>query len=235
MINKCQVSVIFPVYNERDSIEIVLVEWKNALDAMHITHKLIVCEDGSKDGTKELLKKITPKYDLLLNSKESRRGYGGAVIDGILAADSNFILCVDSDGQCDAKDFGKFWEKRNMADVLIGWRVKRADAAQRKLFSLLFKGVHKILFRAKIHDSSCPFVLFKKDTVLPFLNYLTFLREGFWWGFVGMCMKKTLSLYEIPVNHRQRLVGDTQVYKLNKVPLIALRNLTGLIKLKLAK
>jgi len=230
-----KLDIILPVYNERDSIKKVISEWQEALDSLKIPHHIIVCEDGSTDGTDKLLRKIRSKYNLILNQKRYRRGYGKAVIDGIKTSRAEYILHVDSDGQCDPEDFKKFWEERNRADVVIGWRVRRADPFQRKLYSFLFKTVFKALFPVKVHDPSCPFVLYKREKILPHLKYLSYLKEGFWWGFVGMCYKKKLSVYEIPIHHRQRYSGTTVVYKISKLPKIVISNLIGLFKLKLAK
>lgn len=228
-----QVSIILPVYNERETIEPVLKEWRKELSKLKISHEFVVCEDGSTDGTTQFLKKVQKKYNFILNQVKYRRGYGGAVIDGIKTAKSQYLLSIDSDGQCDAKDFIKFWKNRDKADIIIGWRTKRADAFQRKIFSALFKIVFRILFQNKIHDPSAPFVLYKKKTILPYLKYLKFLKEGFWWGFIGTAIKKNLTVYQLPINHRDRLNGDTVIYKLDKFPSIAFRNLFGLIKLKL--
>lgn len=231
--NMTQVSIILPVYNERKTIELVLKEWRKELNKYKISYEFVICEDGSTDGTSDLLKKIKDKYSLVLNQEEIRRGYGGAVIDGIKSAKSQYLLSIDSDGQCDPKDFKKFWENRNKADVIIGWRKNRVDAAQRKIFSFLFKSVFELLFQISIHDPSAPFVLYKKKTVLPYLKYYKFLKEGFWWGFIGAAVKNNLSIYEIPINHKVRLSGGTQVYLFKKIPKIAFYNLLGLIKLKL--
>ncbi len=228
------VSIILPVYNERNSIESVLKEWSKELNKLKVSYELVICEDGSTDGTSEILKKIQKKYSLVLNQVKTRRGYGGAVIDGIKTAKSQYILSVDSDGQCDPKDFKKFWENKKQADILIGWRTNRADANQRKIFSFLFKTLFKILFPSNIQDPSAPFVLYKKKTVLPYLKYFKYLTEGFWWGFTGAAVKKGLTVYELPMNHRIRLDGETVVYKSNKILGIAFRNLAGLIKLRLS-
>lgn len=225
-------SVILPVYNEAQIIEIVIKEWRKVLNKARLNFELIICEDGSNDGTKSLLQKITPKYRLILNQVNYRRGYGQAVIDGITTAKKNFILCVDSDGQCDPRDFPKFWARRYQQDALIGWRKHRADSQQRKIFSRLFKTIFLLLFPTLIHDPSAPYVLFRKRKIYPYLKYLRFLKEGFWWGFIGMCVKKGLCVAELPIYHRRRLAGDTQVYHLKKIPSIAIRNLFGLIKLK---
>jgi len=232
--NMTQVSIILPVYNERKTIEPVLKEWKKELAKLKISSEFVICEDGSNDGTSEFLVKIQKKYLLVLNQVKIRRGYGGAVIDGIRTAKSEYLLSIDSDGQCDPKDFKKIWENKKKADILIGWRTERADAIQRKIFSFMFKTVFKLLFPTSIHDPSAPFVLYKKKIVLPYLKYYKFLKEGFWWGFIGTAVKKGLTVYELPMNHKVRLNGESVVYKAEKIPSIAFRNLIGLIKLKFA-
>jgi dolichol-phosphate mannosyltransferase len=229
-----QLSIILPVYNEKDTIETVLGEWKSVLDKQKITYSFVICEDGSSDGTADLLKEISKKYPLILNQKKQRRGYGKAIIDGIRNADSKFIFCVDSDGQYDPKDFSKFWETRNQSGVLAGWRVNRADNSQRKIFSRMFKVVFKLMFRTKLHDPSSTYVLFKKTTIYPFLNYLTFLDEGFWWGFMGMCVKKNILVKELPISHRKRIKGETKVFNLKEIPEAAFRNFVGLVKLRVS-
>ena len=229
-----QLNIILPVFNEKDTIEIVLQEWKQELDKQNLIYSFIVCEDGSTDGTKELLMQLQKKYPLKLDQKQKRRAYGSAVIDGIKTANSEYILCVDSDGQCDPKDFYTFWKNKEKAQVLIGWRRKRADPLQRKVFSSLFKAIFVVLFPTRIHDPSAPFVLFKKSTVIPHASHLIYLKEGFWWGFVGMCIKKRLQIHEITINHRARLKGNTQIYKAHKILDIFLRNLIGLLRLKIA-
>jgi glycosyltransferase involved in cell wall biosynthesis len=228
-------SIIFPVYNERESIEPVMKEWSDHLKKLGLTYQIIICEDGSTDGTPEFVRSIAKKYNILFDHQDFRRGYGGAVLDGIRLAKTPYILCVDSDGQCDPKDLQTFLDHREDADVLIGWRTKRADATQRLVFSGLFRMLFQSLFPTAIHDPSAPYVLFKKTTVLPYLKYFTYLKEGFWWGFIASCTKVGLTVKEFPVNHRDRFMGDTQVYHLKKIPSIAFRNALGLIRLKLAQ
>lgn len=225
-------NIILPVYNEKETLGELLIEWVEHIQPLGLKYHFVVCEDGSTDGTKELLESLKTKYPIILSQKEERRGYGGAVIDGIQTADAQYILCVDSDGQCDPADFAKFWRERETSQVLIGWRVNRADSAQRKLFSGLFKTVFQILFPIPIHDPSAPYVLFEKSIIFPYIEYLRYLKEGFWWGFVGMCVKVGLSIKELTINHRLRAKGETQVYHLKKIPSIAVRNLIGLVRLR---
>ncbi len=227
------VDIILPVYNEKKSIEKVLTEWVRVLPKK-FKYRFIICEDGSTDGTTTLLKKLQKKYKFILDHRDSRRGYGQAVIDGINLSTAEYILCVDSDGQCDPEDFKVFWKNRSPKQVLIGRRVERNDNFQRKLFSNFFKLYFDSLFPSKINDPSAPFVLFQKNLIIKHLTDLTFLREGFWWGFVGMCVKRRIKIKELPINHRARIDGKTNVYSSSKIPKIAVSNAIGLFKLKIS-
>lgn len=227
-----KLNIILPVYNEQKTIKSVLTEWTKELQRQLLMYRIIVMEDGSTDGTDKLLLKIKSDYRLILNQKSSRRGYAQAVIDGINLSGNSYILCIDSDGQCDPKDFSKFWQNRHNADVIIGWRTKRADPFYRKIFSFFYKLLFVLLFSGKINDPSCPFVLFKKKHVENFIPKLTELKEGFWWGFTGLAIKSNLKMLQIPINHRKRMMGNTNVYQLNKIAEIAIRNIEALIKLR---
>jgi glycosyltransferase involved in cell wall biosynthesis len=226
------IHIILPVYNERHSITTVIDEWCSELNKYHISYKLIICEDGSTDGTKELLVKLKLIYPILLNQCENRRGYAGAVISGIQSSNSSYVLCIDSDGQCDPKDFIHFWNNRDSADILIGWRQKRADTTQRKLFSFCFKSLFGLLFPNKIHDPSAPYVLFRKKVIIIYIQLLILLKEGFWWGFIACALKYHKTICELPIHHKVRMNGATNVYLLNKIPSIAVRNIIGLFRIK---
>lgn len=231
--NNFNIDIILPVYNERKTIKKVLDEWVKTIPN-NIHYRFIICEDGSTDGTTALLEKIKQQYKFILDHKDKRRGYGGAVIDGIIQSSADYILCIDSDGQCDPEDFKTFWNKRSPKGILIGKRIERQDSLQRKLFSQSFKLYFDFLFPSKIHDPSAPYVLFQKKQIEKYITDLKFLKEGFWWGFVGMCVKRGIKISEIPIHHRQRIDGKTNVYKAQKIPQIAIGNAIGLIKLKLA-
>ena len=228
-------NIILPVHNEVNSIDKVLKEWSKAIGTLGISYEFIICEDGSTDGTKDLLKKLKDDFPIKISQKDLQRGYGKAVIDGIILSNSRFVLCTDSDGQCDPNDFSAFWQNKDASDVLIGWRTNRSDSLLRKIYSGSFKKVFNILFPSQLHDPSAPFVLFRKEKIVNYVNYLVYLREGFWWGFIAMCYKKKLSVKEIPINHRLRIDGGTRVFVFSKIISIAFRNLVGLVKLRLAK
>lgn len=234
-----ELSVIFPIYNEQETIKETLLEWKDTLDKLQIKYEIILAEDGSTDNTKDILNDLLIKYgDLFVSNIEyKKRGYANAIRSSVKIANGKYILNVDSDGQCDPKDFINFWKKRDLLEngIIIGHRYNRKDSLQRLLMSKFFLVLHRILFFSKVKDPSCPYVLSKTKFFVTINPYLKFLVEGFWWGFIAICLKKNVQIHQVKINHRLRLSGQTNVFHLNKIPIIALRNIFGLIKLKFLK
>ena len=227
------VSVVLPVFNEKKSLFYVVSEWNKFFKENNIIHEFVICEDGSTDGTKELINEITAIFPISNQSSEIRTGYGSGVIRGIIASKFDYILCIDSDGQCMPDSFMQFYNSINSdTDILIGNRNPRKDPLIRLIYSKLFKLVHDILFHSKIKDPSCPYVFAKKNVFLVLLDKLYYLKEGFWWGFVGAAKMFGLRIKEIDIVHYKRYDGSTVVYKFSKMPMIIIRNIIGLIKLK---
>ncbi len=233
---KQNISICLPIYNEAESISIVIQEWQDLMEKLSLDYKIICSEDGSTDGTKEIVKKLCKQNSRIIdNTTNEKRGYTKAVLSGVNASDSEYILCIDSDGQCDPADFINFWKNREKIEekfFLIGNRFNRKDGITRLIISKSFKIFHKILFKNNLSDPSCPYVFFKKEQFNLIEKKLNYTQEGFWWGFVGACILNKFQFFEIKINHRKRLKGNTNVYKLHKLPLIAIRNALGLLKLR---
>jgi glycosyltransferase involved in cell wall biosynthesis len=227
---KVELQVIMPVYNESDSIADTIREWYKELSS-RITCELVISEDGSRDNTKDVLTAVAKELPVRLDMTDKRRGYAGAVVTAFRNTNAQFVLAVDSDGQCDPKDFWSFWQQRNENDIVIGWRVKRRDTLARKVMSHSFKLLHCMFFGKTIHDPSCPYVLINRqllDRLLPDLGSLT---EGFWWEFIARATRAGARIQEQPITHRFRATGSTEIFKPSQIPRIAWQNGFGLIKL----
>ena len=121
-----ELEVLLPIHNDAESIAATVKEIHEELKPF-VRARFILCEDGSKDNTKRVLREIATEVPSKLFLSEGRKGYSRAVLDGMMQQEAPYLLCLDSDGQCDPKDFRKFWNARGTADILIGWRVDRAD------------------------------------------------------------------------------------------------------------
>ena len=222
--------VLLPVHNEGDSIERTVREIHDELSPQ-VPLRFIICEDGSVDDTREVLTRLSQSLPMKLIMSEARKGYSRAVVDGMKQLEAPYLLCLDSDGQCDPKDFWKFWEARDTADVVIGWRVNRADNFMRRTMSRFFYYVYQMFYRTPVHDPSCSFVLISgkvADAIAPKMGQM---QQGFWWEFVARVHGCRFNLHEIPINHRLRSAGETQVYHLRKLPGIGWRHFVALFRI----
>jgi dolichol-phosphate mannosyltransferase len=224
------VQVLLPVHNEAESIEATIREIHAELSRFARV-QFILCEDGSKDNTQEVLRRVAEDIPAKLLLSTERKGYSRAVRDGMLAMDAPWLLCLDSDGQCDPKDFQKFWENRSTADVLIGWRVNRADNWMRKSMSRVFFGVWKAFYNCPINDPSCPYMLAPLRVIHEVAPRMGAMQQGYWWEFMARVHRMHFSIREFPVNHRDRAAGVTQVYRLNKLPGIGYRHFMALFQI----
>jgi dolichol-phosphate mannosyltransferase len=222
--------ILLPVHNETESIESTIREIYAAASP-YAAMRFIICEDGSTDDTKEVLSRLAASLPLKLIMSEERKGYSRAVRDGMEALEADYLLCLDSDGQCDPADFGKFWEAREQQDVAIGWRVNRSDTLLRRVLSRIFYSFYQLLYRVPVHDPSCPFMLARKEVIKKIAAEMGEMREGFWWEFTARVYRRGLSIREFNVNHRNRSAGQTQVYRLSRMPGIGYLHVLALFKI----
>jgi dolichol-phosphate mannosyltransferase len=228
------ISVILPIFNEKKSLLHVVEAWSAFFLEHKIEHEILLCEDGSTDGTKELIIQICQDHNAVNLSTLERRGYGGGVIAGINAASKELILSIDSDGQCMPDSFMDIYNIEKSSDIVIGIRAPRHDPIVRRIYSLLFLGLFRLLFRGNIKDPSCPYVLAKKEVFMELMPYLK-MKEGFWWCFIGAATKLNKNINQCNIIHYERYDGSTVVYKLSRMPSIIIRNILGLIMLRLSK
>lgn len=222
--------ILLPVHNEAESIEKTLREIHQEVSPK-VAFAFIACEDGSTDGTREILGKLVGVLPGVFISSKERKGYSRAVIDGMRASTAPYLLCLDGDGQCDPRDFPAFWNARDEAQVLIGRRQTRCDPFFRRALSRFFYLVYQLIYHAPIHDPSCPFILIRREVITELLPALGAMREGFWWEFTARCQRAGFSMKEFPVHHRQRAAGKTQVYHLSRLAGIFARHAAALVSI----
>lgn len=222
-----ELQVLLPAHNEAASIEQTIRELHGEI-SKHVPAELIVCEDGSTDGTRDRLQELAKVLPMTLFTAPGRKGYSRAVIDGMRRVDAPYLLCVDGDGQCDPKDFSTLWTLRDRYDVIVGRRVRRADSLLRRTLSRGFYGVYQLRFRVPVHDPSCPFVLAHQRVIRALVPELGTMEQGFWWEFVARASQHGFSIGEVPIRHRARAAGQTRIYQLTHLPRIGYRHVRAL-------
>lgn len=165
-----ELSVFFPCYNESQNIEKTVLSAIKVLKNTTKIWEIIIVNDGSKDDTlqkAQLLQKRFPKNIKIVNHSKNL-GYGGAFKSGLYKSQYKWITFTDSDGQFDFSELKNLIkvQKRDQADVVVGYRLKRQDPLIRSLIANLLKAWNFLWFGFHgIKDVDCAFKLFKKDAV----------------------------------------------------------------------
>ena len=226
------IDVVLPAHNEGASIGLTLSEfYKVVAGEQGHSIRFIVCEDGSEDNTVEVIRDTAKTLPVLLISENFRKGYSRAVIDGLKASTNPLVSFIDSDGQCDPKDFNALYDKlqETGCDLVVGYRNPRKDHWIRLLMSFCFQQVYKLYFQIDLKDPSCPYFIIKREALLRVLDgNLGILKQGFWWEFFARARAKKLTISQVPITHRVRTAGQTVVYRPTKVPGIAWAHIRGL-------
>ncbi len=224
--------ILMPVHNEGKYIKNHITKVNNILKKK-IKFSFLICEDGSSDNTVEILKRLKKKFKIRILSKKEKQGYSTAVMSGIKIANADYLLIMDSDGQCDPRQIFKFWNVRKKADLIVGYRIKRRDFLYRKFFSDFAKLVYSFFFKVKLKDPSFAFSLIRKDVYKSLQNFTPSMPEGFFWEYNARAIYKGYKILEIGINHKKRKYGDTQIFQVWRLPKIALINFIGLLRVKL--
>jgi glycosyltransferase involved in cell wall biosynthesis len=161
-----ELSVFFPAYNEEGNIEKTVRDAKKILQKIAKRWEIIVVNDGSKDKTGEIAKKLE-KEDKKIKaiSHKVNKGYGEALKTGFYNAKYEWIATTDADGQFDFSEITKLFEKTKNAQVVIGYRIVRKDSAVRKLFGWGWTLLANILLGINVKDVDCSFKLVKKEVI----------------------------------------------------------------------
>jgi glycosyltransferase involved in cell wall biosynthesis len=206
-------SVILPVYNEEESIDLVHQQVRAALENLGRSYEIIYVDDGSKDSSALHLERIAAR-DPHVTLIQFRRNFGqtAAMSAGIDHSQGDIIVLMDSDLQNDPNDIQHLLAKMDEGyDVVSGWRKNRQDAnLRRKLPSKIANALIGRVTGVRLHDYGCSLKAYRREVLESVRLYGEMHRfipaYAFWNG---------ANITEIPVNHRARQYG-TSKYNLSR-------------------
>jgi glycosyltransferase involved in cell wall biosynthesis len=168
--------VVIPIYNEETNITSVISSWSGILSGAGISFQIIALDDGSSDQTHEILLKLEAEQpSLLCVVRKPNSGHGSTCRIGYdIAVNSNaeWVLQIDSDGQCDPKHFGEFWARRNEADCIFGIRTSRDDGIARIATSAVCRFASSLICGQDLHDPNVPYRLIRRTALDKALCYI---------------------------------------------------------------
>ena len=207
--NKIELSVIVPVYNEKESVKRLFSEIVESLKKIKLAAEIIFVDDGSTDGTDKILAKLKP---ITVISHRKNCGQSTAIETGIQHSRGEIIITLDGDGQNDPADFSLLLNKLNEGyDAICGWRAKRHDTESKKFISRGAKLLRSILIQDGVHDAGCTLRAYRRYCFDEVHLYGELHRM-----IPAMLNMRGFRITEIKINHRQRLKGKTK-YNLGRV------------------
>lgn len=205
--NEREVSIVIPVYNERESLNPLYAQLKPVLENLGKTYEIILVDDGSTDRSFSILEKLHGQ-DHNVKAIQLRRNFGkaAALSAGFACARGKIIITMDADLQDDPREIPNFIEKLDEGyDLVSGWRFKRQDPVSRTLPSKLFNSLTATLTGVKVHDFNCGFKAFRKEVIENLDLYGELHRYipalAHWKGF---------KVGEIKVEHHPRAHGKSK-------------------------
>lgn len=211
------ISAFFPCYNDKGTIGTLVFEMKKVLERVTDDYEIIVVDDGSIDGSRELLISLqqeVPQLRLVLHEKN--KGYGGALKSGFSASTKDLVFYTDGDGQYDVSELPLLLEKlADDIDVVNGYKIKRSDPWYRVLVGGVYQRVMRIAFLLPIRDPDCDFRVIRKRL----LERIQLISTT---GTICIELIKKLDLAgarfsEVGVSHYFRTYGKSQFFNFPRV------------------
>jgi dolichol-phosphate mannosyltransferase len=164
-----ELAIVIPVYNEQENLVRVFEEWRAALKKARVAARIIFVDDGSRDRSSEVLRGIqSAQPELVTVLRQDNAGHGAACRNGYARAvesGAEWILQIDSDGQCDPIYFPEFWNRRTRADCVFGLRRSREDGLLRYTLSRLATRAASVAAGGEIKDLNVPYRLVRRNTL----------------------------------------------------------------------
>jgi glycosyltransferase involved in cell wall biosynthesis len=203
-------SILIPVYNEKNTIEQILQKIEEVnLDTLGFKKEIIIIDDDSTDGTKEILKSLPEKYKVIYH--QQNKGKGAAIHTGLGAISGEYVIIQDADLEYDPQDYKKILKSAldNKAEVVYGSRPLnvKGKAYKPRNSSYYWGGIFlnrvtRFLYKIDITDESTCYKLFKTELIKSIA--LESERFGFCPEITAKIAKRGIKIYEVPINYYPR-------------------------------
>jgi glycosyltransferase involved in cell wall biosynthesis len=165
-----RLSWFFPAHNEEANVRGLVEEALQTLPGLAETFEVVIVDDGSRDGTGRIADELTTAHPGIVRAVHhpTNLGYGAALRSGFRAARHDHVAYTDGDRQFRVPDIARLIDRLaepDRPDVVVGYRIKRADPLVRTLYARAYRVANRIFFGLRVRDVDCACKLFRREAL----------------------------------------------------------------------
>ena len=221
-------SVVIPIFNERDNVTPLVEEINAALNGV-CDFEIIFVNDASIDDSLTILTELKQSFPFIRTVTHNKRsGQSAGLRTGVLAASGTLIATLDGDGQNDPADIPKLLERHESLSgseflMITGHRVDRKDTWAKRKASRAANAIRSILLKDNNPDTGCSLKLYDRALFLrlPYFDHMhRFLP--------ALVKRENFRVEVVPVNHRHRAYGQSKYANIDRL-LVGIPDLIGMM------
>lgn len=217
---KLKLTVVIPCYNEVHTLENVL----ERVRAVEMADEILIVDDGSTDGTRDILKRLEAEDhdDLRVIYHDHNQGKGAALVTGFKQATGEILLIQDADLEYDPRDYPVLVQpiEEGVATVVYGSRFLGGPRKAMNFWNMVAnKGLTlatNVLYNAILSDMETCYKVFRKEVVQDMIIH----ARGFEFEpeFTAKVLKKGIRIYEVPIAYNGREWDEGKKIKWTDAP-----------------
>jgi glycosyltransferase involved in cell wall biosynthesis len=201
------ISVVIPVFDERESLRPLLAELLPVLRSLDRRTEVVFVDDGSRDGSGDLLEELAgAEAEVRVVRLRTNFGKGAALMAGFRYATGDAVVTMDADLQDDPAEIPAMVGALEAgADLVSGWKADRRDPWSKRIASKVFNGVTSRMSGLALHDLNCGLKAYRKEVVR------SLSLSGDLYRYIPvMAAAEGFRVQEMAVNHRPRRFGRSK-------------------------
>ena len=209
-----KLTVIIPIYNEVESLREIV----KRVQETELAGEILLVDDGSIDGTRDLLKEMDGKDNVRVILKEKNEGKGSAVTIGMQSATGDILLIQDADLEYDPRDYPTLLKplEEGIADVVYGSRFlggpRRVAMFWHLVANYMLTFMTNILYNTILSDMETGYKVFRKQVVEGMT--IRAKRFDFEPEFTAKILKRKYRIFEVPIAFNPRDYSEGKKIKL---------------------
>ena len=165
-----RLSYFFPAHNEEANVEALVGEALATLPGLADAFEIVIVDDGSRDATPAIADRLAGENPTIVRAvhHSTNLGYGAALRSGFRASRYELVAFTDGDRQFKVADLGCLTARLAAADrpdVVVGYRIRRADPPIRRIYARLYRLANRIFFGLSVRDVDCACKLLRREAL----------------------------------------------------------------------